>query len=238
MSASLASAYVVNESLARTLDHLNEAWIEGGLPKMEDRLAAARWITERLGKAGAYAGGFAPTEEDLSEPLHVFTGEVVSSDAGRAHVLTEEAGRALMLLEIGEKRVQIAIREARTRLIKQINRSERPGWYCCAMCSVALWRHLAAGGLDRQEERLRDGVDALMERAMANGTWKSYPFYYTLLALMEMPEALAAPAIAHAMTRCETLHEENRYRGPFAGRRRRLVERVLLRYSGRAAQIA
>jgi hypothetical protein len=55
-----------------------------------------------------------------------------------------------------------------------------------------LWRNLLAGGLDRQEERLRKGVgEVLRAHRVGQGKWRVFPFWYTVLALTEMdlPEA-------------------------------------------------
>jgi hypothetical protein len=91
---------------------------------------------------------------------------------------------------------------------------------------VGVWRNLLAGGLDRQEERLRRGV-GLLRAARSEGHWRGCPFWYTTLALSEMdfPESskeleYARDALARAAARRnpKTIH---------ARRRQELARRVL-----------
>ena len=107
----------------------------------------------------------------------------------------------------------------------------RPGEYCCAKCTLALWRHLAAGGLrDADPERwLQVGMKTLRAHRAGDGRWKRFPFHYTLLALSEigLPSAVremgyAAPVCARYLKRAPRDDELDR-------RRRRLAERVLAR---------
>jgi hypothetical protein len=83
-----------------------------------------------------------------------------------------------------------------------------------------------AGGLDKQEERLRRGV-GLLRAARSEGQWRGFPFWYTTLALSEMdfPESIkeleyARPALTRAAARRnpKTVH---------ARRRQQLARRVL-----------
>ena len=81
-------------------------------------------------------------------------------------------------------------------MLQNLRHDDQPsgpsGTYCCGSCSVALWRVLAAGGLDRPRERLEMAMATLNSRRDAHGRWRSMPFHYTLLALSEMdlPQAL------------------------------------------------
>jgi hypothetical protein len=90
-----------------------------------------------------------------------------------------------------------------------------------------LWRNLLSGGLSRREERLRSG--ALHLRSVRDGEhgWRTFPFWYTVLALseMDMPEAkaelrYAAPALEHTATRPAA-------RATYARRRQELAARTL-----------
>ena len=70
-------------------------------------------------------------------------------------------------------------------------RNTNPGLYCCGKCSVGLWRNLLAGGLNRQEERLRRGALHLRSMRVGEHRWRKFPFWYTVLALSEMDSAEA-----------------------------------------------
>ncbi len=215
-------------SLAKTLDAIGDAFFSGRTLPGPARDAAARWIASRQGLPGAYAGTFAPTEHDFKTGLTVFTGERITTRVGMAHILGEEACRALILLNVADSAVRQALGRASESLMARLQECEdpRPGFYCCGRCTVALWRHLAAGGLDG-ERRLAAGIKTLKSYRDGAGRWKALPFYYTLLALNEAPPALVAAELRYAAPACERYLKRKTHRGTYALRRRRLVEQVL-----------
>jgi hypothetical protein len=152
-----------------------------------------------------------------------------------AHVLGEEACRALILLDMPLASVRDALGRATAGMIERLRAAEqrernmgRPwlGQYCCAKCTAALWRHLAAGGLEDRERHLAAGVATLGACRDGVGRWCRFPFHYTLLALseIELPAAVeemryAAPVLERSLRRPAA--------DPYTARRRALAERVL-----------
>jgi hypothetical protein len=228
------------QSLAETLDAIDEALFFGRpLPKPQ-RAEAARWIASRQGLPGSYCGMFAPTARDFRKGIRLFTGERFATRAGSAHVLGEEACRALILLGAPGKEVRRALAAAGAGIAARLAGSEqreasagRPflGKYCCGKCSVALWRHLAAGGLKAVRPRswLAAGVKGLKASRDGRGRWKGYPFHYTLLALSEMPLPAAAAEMRYAAPALERALRRAARDGKYARRRRALAERILAR---------
>jgi hypothetical protein len=92
---------------------------------------------------------------------------------------------------------------------------------------VALWRNLLAGGLDRREERLRKGVAALQTYRAGDGTWRVFPFWYTVLALAEMDFAEAKKERAYARPMLERAAERAPGKTVYAQRHHALAKRVL-----------
>jgi len=225
---------IVNpESMARTLDVLNEVFFSGTKLAKSDREPAAKWIANRQGLRFSYAGMPAPLDNECDRELHVFTGEPIKSAASASHILGEEACRALILLDVSDKYVASALEKATEGMMKRLllpsgePNPETFGMYCCAMCSCAYWRHLAVGGLRDSKKRLAAGMEALKEHRKGNGQWRRFPFYYTLLALSEikLPSALeemryAAPVLQRYMRRSpkDDVYEQ---------RRRILAQRIL-----------
>ena len=77
-------------SLGKTLDAINDAlFFEKQIPQDEAR-RTARWIAGRQGLPTSYAGMFAPTNEDYTEGVRLFTGERISSRVGIGHILGED----------------------------------------------------------------------------------------------------------------------------------------------------
>lgn len=184
-------------SLSKTLDAVNAvAFDQRELPSGERKLIA-RWIAARQGQTGAYGDTFAGFPAERQKGIVVFTGERITSASAR-HILGEEASRVLRLLDVREPKIQAALERADAGMANCLalaaldSRNSNPGKYCCGKCSVGLWRNLLSGGLDRQEERLRKGVGELLRaHRTADGKWRVFPFWYTVLALAEMdlPEA-------------------------------------------------
>lgn len=219
--------------MALTLDALDDAFFYSKKLAKAEREPAAKWIAGRIGLRFSYAGMPAPTDIDYREGIRVFTGEPVSSGASIGHVIGEEACRALIILDVSLIDVDRPLEKATTGMMERLMLAtgepnpETMGMYCCGVCSVAYWRHLAVGGLRESKARLAAAMNVLKEHRKGDGQWKRFPFYYTLLALSEikMPAALeemryAAPVLERYVKRAaaDDIYEQ---------RRHTLAERIL-----------
>jgi hypothetical protein len=219
-------------SLSRTVDAINAALFARRALAATERRQAARWIAARQGLPGAYGGTFAGFASERSDGIIVFTGERLAFASAR-HILGEEASRALRLLRVRDHVVISALEAADDGLMRCLARSaedprhRNPGLYCCAKCSVGLWRNLLAGGLDRREERLRAGVVHL--RSMRDGQtgWRKFPFWYTVLALSEMDTAEAKRELKYAAPALERAANRAAPSAVYAARRHQLATRAL-----------
>jgi len=220
-------------SLAATLDRVNEAFFGGCSLSKVQRQQAARWIASRQGLPGSYAEMFAPTERDFRDGVVLFTGERLVTRAGLSHVLGEEACRALILLKVPDRLVEQSLVRASAGMLQRIKQGERSrrlaGTYCCGTCSVSLWRHLAAGGLDRSESRLAAGMKVLKAHRDGQGRWRRFPFYYTLLALTEIDHPAAVREMRYAAASCQRCLKRPERDDPYGRRRRTLAELILAR---------
>jgi hypothetical protein len=216
-------------SLAQTLDALNEAFFFGKQLTKAGKEAAAKWLAGRQGLPRAYADMFAPTERDFKEGLTLFTGEKIATRAGVSHILGEETGRALLLLGVQNTAVNNALERASQGIAARLSNCAAPGGYCCGKCSVALWRHLAVGGLQEinPERWLEGGIKTLSQYRDHSGRWGRFPFYYTLLALSEIDLPSARQEMRYAAPICERLLKRAESMDKFAQRRRILAERIL-----------
>jgi hypothetical protein len=223
----LAIPIILDEtSLAATLWNLEEARLACAPADHPNVKAALDWVAGRQGKPGAYAGVlFAPTPDDLTARIGTPTGEDGSLGRGGAmHMLGEEAARALALWNRwdGWERNQVF------SAIRRFGANDVPGRFCCLRCSVARWRALAAGQPEGWEDALYAGLRLLREDAgPGGGRWRRFPFYYTLLALADMPMEEAAaersrvyPAAERALSRLSGDDRTTRFR-------RRAVEWVM-----------
>jgi hypothetical protein len=227
-------------SLAATVDAVEDARLRGrAIPKRAAR-DAARWIATRQGLPGAYRGLFAMTEDDWKHDLRLATGEKVTTRAGRAHILGEESARALLVLGVDTRAVRDALDAGWASMSPVLRQSaeykakhegEPTGEFCCAACSVSVWRHMGAGGFpDLDPDRwLAEGMRTLARHRKGSG-WGRYPFHYTLLALGELDAPGAVEEIRFVARRLErAVRGKPRGEAPWAERRRLVAERALAR---------
>ncbi len=222
-------ALLHKSSLGVTIDALNDALFFRRRTSATDRLSAARWIASRQGLPGSYSNMFAPTERDFTDGITFFTGETIKTGAGTSHILGEEACRALKLLAPRDAVARRAFDAAVAGISDRLAPSDvsRSGRYCCFKCTVALWRNLASGALPDFTRALAPGMKLLRSARADNGRWHGFPFYYTLLALLEIDTPAARAELRHAAPACRRALKSVKGNGKYAIRRRALAERAL-----------
>lgn len=214
-------------SLTLTLDAINDIIFYGHSITNSERKEVAKWIAGRQGKSDSYANMFAPTERDFKEGIRLFTGERVHSRAAIGHILGEEACRAIILLDLKEEGVQDALKKATLGMMSRIDLSKRtPGMYCCGTCSASLWRHLAVGGLKDPKRRLEKGMKALKLHRDGKCRWRSFPFYYTLLALSEINSPSATSELRYTLPALKRVLKRIPKDNKISIRRKALVDRI------------
>jgi hypothetical protein len=220
------------QSVSATLDAVNAALFDARELPTAERSRVARWLVARQGLAGAYANTFAGFDRERKSGILTFTGERITSGSAR-HVLGEEVCRTLRLLDVSEPSVVSALESAEHGLLERLERPDRrhdnPGFYCCCKCSIGLWRNLLSGGLDRQAERLRQGLRELRARRDGKQRWQGFPFWYTALALCEMDDPKARAELKYAAPMFERTLERSPSPSVYARRRHELARRALQR---------
>jgi hypothetical protein len=223
--------FINNNSLAETVDKVNEALFFGKEITKKQKKEIAAWLASRQGIKGSYWGMIAPTERDFETGIRVFTGEPMRTGAGTSHILGEEASRLLYKLGIKDKGVSKAINASNkgfeTAMKRNLDMRGSEGRYCCANCTAAYWRNLAAGGLKNQMKRLELGMKFLNKLRDGKGRWKGMPFYYTLLALSEIKLPLAKKELEYAAPGLGKLLKRFKDKDKYEKRRRKLVEQIL-----------
>ena len=220
---------VNRDSLALTLEAVNEVFFLGRPLSKSEKVRTAKWIASRQGLDGSYANMFAPTKKDFQNDLVLFTGEKITSRVGRSHILGQESCRALLLLNVASADVKSALKKASAGFMEYMKRyvKANEGTYCCVKCSCALWRHLSAGGLENGERVLAAGIRTLKSLRDGKGRWKRFPFYYTLLALSDMELPAARMEMRYTAPACERLLKREKKRDKIGKRRYILAQRVL-----------
>ena len=223
--------YLNKNSLAETIDAVNEALFFCKEITAPQKKEISLWLASRQGVHGSYAGMIAPTKQDFKTGISVFTGETVTTGAGISHILGEESSKILLKLGIKIKTVLNSLDRStdgfETGMKRAIAMGYNDGFYCCGRCTTAYWQNLAAGGLKYQKRRLDKGMRLLYKLRDGMGRWRRMPYYYTLLALSEIDSPLAKKELEYTAPGLEKLLRRFDIKNKYGKRRRALVERVL-----------
>jgi hypothetical protein len=214
------------DSLTATLDALDEAFFRGQSLPQTLRAEVAAWLVGCQTQAGPDAGTFAPTETGHMEDVRLYSGEKLKTHFAAVHILSAEAARALLLLDVPTPGAREAIRRTDQRLRRACFATS-----CivgeCAHATVGLMRYLAAGGLDDAERRLNAHLGMLSQQRDGQGRWRRFPFYYTLLALSEIDLPLAVQERQYAAPACERYLRRATHDDDIGRRRQAIMQRSL-----------
>jgi hypothetical protein len=211
-------------SLMQTVDRINEMLLVGEAIPPAAGLEAAHWIASRQGEKGAYRGMFAPTPTDFEQGIHLFTGEKLAYASAR-HILGEEAARAAWLLGRQDPEVRAAYGRA-TGWMREVQRTNQDGTFCCGRCTPAFWRHFWVGDFEHKEAFLLKGLRRLKDQRLGDGQWQRFPFYYTVYTLLDLDLEPAQAELKYARPAMEQ-YIRNTRAGAFAQRRKTILEKAL-----------
>ncbi len=208
--------YINPNSLYKTLDNLNQNFLEGKTLTPQEKKQISEWIASRHGKDGAYAKLlFAPTPEDF-RGIRLFTGDKLSSKASIAHILGEESLRALFLMNVNDEKIKKTAKDAGAGFTRMLKKVYKQGYYtegvfCCGKCTAAYWRNISAEGVKKNKKILEGGIRYLKLHRDGKGKWKRFPFFYTLLALIDidLPSAREELKYASGICRKYALRKDN-----------------------------
>ncbi len=220
-------------SLAKTVDSVNEAFFFKQPITSAEREAVALWIAKRQGLEGSYADMFAPTAADMKNGMKLFTGEMLKPSASLRHVIGEEAARALVLLKPKSKEARLALDRATEGMLARLANEPRAKsgkgayMFCCGTCDPSIWRHISAGGLKGAEKWIEYGMKSLQAHRDGKGMWRRYPFFWVLLALIDIDTTAAKQEIKYAAKKAEKYLVRSNRTNSIVIRRRTVIERVL-----------
>ena len=219
------------KSLADTLNRIRWGRLRGEVFPKKAREEAASWIASRMSAPESYRGLPAPTFSDYHTKLRLFTGETVGSRAGTGCKLGFEAAWALSVLQPTAPETADAAATCRQRVIERYaqEQARRQGMYCCYSCSVAGWPTLHAAGSGEAARLLGAAMALLRADRNGRGQWARFPFWYTVLALAEMPLPATAEELRYAAPALERALRSGKKRDTFVLRRRLLAQQVLER---------
>ncbi len=199
----MSEAILNSESLGETLWKLESVRLGGAKAERKSIDEALNWIVKRQKEPGRYGLNFAaPTEGDYTFAI-LPTGERLSSRAGTAHALGEEAFWALAKWRGAEKH---GIREGMIGMLGRAGRS-RPsadrGRFCCATCSLAFWRALSASQIAEGTAFIERGLRTLSLCRDEKYGWQGFHFAYAVFTLASLEHPLADIELRYSAGRIE-----------------------------------
>lgn len=178
-------------SLAITLDNLNDSILHGNTMDESEKVQTALWLSSLQGKPGSYRGMFAIPPADKKNETMLYTGDLLNSNASLRHILGEEALHALLWLNVKDGAVQTAVENALAALAEYTGYLGKnpPPTYCCGKCTDAVLRVMRLIPEQEAKRYIQASLKAIKTFRDGNGKWKRFPFYYTLYTLMDLPGA-------------------------------------------------
>ncbi len=192
---------------------LSRAIFIKGLPPSAEQEKLVRFILEHQNPLQGFT--FHPTTGEQETGLALVTGEPAHTRLLRFHAFELETLRLLALLKPVDPQVQDILLLADERLVKLCFSK-----VCITgECKVASIAHLRYRNTRNPDETLnRMGLSKLRQHRLDSGRWKGFPFFFTLLWLLELPPELSAaelqhtqPAIARALSASTGLDDEIRF---------------------------
>jgi len=217
---------VCETSLSATIDAVNAQLQEETTLDTDAAQSVVRFLLDRQIRVGSRRGSFASFPEEFDTGVFLFTGERLRTRWGTRNVLTLESARILGLLA-GE---QSEVRDALSRTAMTAGHACFAASHCvigeCAHSSLAYMRDAASDRYGGRRKWIERHVRVIGAHRDGTGRWGRFPFYYTLLVLLEVGTPSANAELAYARPACRRVSGKA-VTGAFAVRRKRIVQRIL-----------
>lgn len=188
-----------------------------------ERARLTAWLLARRNPGGGFTFPLTPAER-MNKP------SLLSGEKPKTYLLAEnalecETLRLLALFAPGNPEAEQAIVAADRRLAKQCFAN-----VCttgeCPHVSIAYLRFLSVHPGPETGARLRHGLEVLRQHRVDDGRWQKFPFWYTLLWLVDLPADLSKDELAHTSRALERAKKHG-ISGPGFEVRARIAERGL-----------
>lgn len=223
---------IINKnSLYQTVDNINQILFNNRSLSKSEANEVAHWIAVRQGLKGSYSNMIAPTDIDFTG-IKLFTGDKLTSKASIAHILGEESLRVLFILKPDDKKVVSSLMKASSGIKELIKRNYLKGnypegFFCCGKCTVAYWRNLSSEGLKKNKKTLEAGIRYLKSFRDGKGKWGRFPYFYTLLALIDIDLPSAKEELIYASDLCRKYLNRKSSDNIYEKRKKEIARRVL-----------
>ncbi len=218
--------FIDESSLYATVTNAARFLLEGGSLDAAERASLAGWIFAHQNRQRGFV--FHPTSDELAVGITLLSGERARTRLLAANAVELETLRLLALLQPDDPQVQCICVEADARLSRLCFAN-----VCttgeCAHASIAVLRYWATRDSSGSAARIGHALDAIKQDRRGDGRWRRFPFYFTLLWLVELPADLAREGLAYVSGVCERLLSRSRPAVEPAGTIREAILRRAIR---------
>ena len=191
-------------SLTASFERIFRRFVKGSeRPSKREMADAVAWLLSRQVTAGRRQGMFQPLPADLLNSAQLPTGERLKTKLAAWNVFSHEAVRALQMLAPSQE----PVRAATTRAFQIFSRQCYAQQHCaigeCAHSAISYMRLLAASDGSSHMTWVDEQLKLLRAHRLSTGRWRRFPFYFTLLALLEVRSPAANAELKHARPACE-----------------------------------
>lgn len=213
-------------SLSRTIDAVSVRLACGETFSTTEREDLVAWLLDRQIRSGHGRGMLDPFPGEFEAGVRLFTGEQLRTRIATRNVLTLESARILSALASEAPE----IRSALSRTSAAMRHACFAVSHCvigeCAHSSIAYMRDAASERSGCRRKWIEDHLHVIREHRDGTGRWKRFPFYYMLLALLEVGTPAANAELEYARAACRRVFERASH-GGYAARRKDVLRRAL-----------
>jgi hypothetical protein len=213
-------------SLFSTLDSAAEKLFYQGSSSNSLQEEIVALILSRQCQTGVNAGFFLPFTAESEVKFKLFSGEPLKTSLAQNHLPMIEAVRIIKLLDSQGHASTQAIHLANQRMEKMCYSSFCAKGECKAL-TIAYLRFISLDGTGNSASKINTHLSSLARHRDGKGRWSGFPFYYTLLMLLEITDPLAAEELQYALPACEKLQVQNWSGDPISKRRQEILGIVL-----------
>lgn len=213
-------------SLVEIVDRINEMEQQGEFFSESMRRITAQTISKFYDGNMKFLGFYLPIV-DFNRGGRLFSGERLYTQLGINTVVSLEICRALAILAGDQPNVKSILNDTNQRLLTKCYVKDGCITGECAHNLVAFWRYLLVSNWPDRDERIKEFLHLLKCNRDGNGRWKHFPFYYTLMALLETRNNEAELELDYALPACEASLPFISIAEPYRQRRKSILSRCL-----------
>ena len=189
-------------NLYKTITNAAMFLFNGGSYTPSENVILTRWILAHQNRNKGFI--FYPTQADRENDIRLFSGEKPKTKFLADNAVELETLRILALIQPEALEVQQVLQKANERLFRLCFANGCTQGEC-AHASIAFMRYLTAYDVEGSSDKLGQTLEVLKQKRSGDSKWHGFPFFFTLLWLIELPYSFAYNELSYAHDYCKQL---------------------------------